>query len=116
MDLDGTLIREDAQGRIIALPGARETMRRWRQMGHRIVIHTCRISLARDADRLDEELQLVTALLADLDIEYDEIFVGDKMVADAYVDDRAVSFAGDWGETHQAVLSLLERRSPRRQN
>lgn len=111
IDLDGTLIRE-AGGKILPLPGAVDAMRQLRSQGHRIVIHSCRTGLAGEC--LDLEVQQITAILNEFGIEYDEIFIGEKLVADAYIDDRAVPFRGDWEDAKAGLAELLQTRSGRR--
>ena len=44
-------------------------------------------------------------LLEDSGMYYDEIFPGEKLVADYYIDDRAVPFQGNWSEVLSQVLA-----------
>jgi hypothetical protein len=96
VDLDGTLIRENEYGELTPVPGAAEAMNRLHDKGYRIVIYTSRIGLAIHAGRLEEEIEFVRSVLKQFRIGYDEIFLGEKLIADAYIDDRAIPFRGDW--------------------
>lgn len=107
VDFDGTLVGESPDGELFPIAGAREALTELRRQGHRIVIHTCRTTLANDDGMLTQEVDLIEQTLADFAIPFDEIYVGDKLIADAYVDDRAVPFRGRWDETSTAVLDHL---------
>ncbi len=108
VDFDHTLIAENAFGEVTPMPGAREAMEKLRADGHRIIIHTCRIGIAADRGFLRQEVRFIEDVLDDFQIPYDEIWLGPKMVADYYVDDRAVSFEGDW---NNVLDSIASRRS-----
>jgi hypothetical protein len=38
---------------------------------------------------------------------FDEIHLGEKMVADVYIDDRGVAFDGNWTNAVNAALRIL---------
>lgn len=94
--------------------GAREAMLELRRLGHRLLIHTCRTTVASEIGDLAEEIRWIEGTLVSFGIPFDEIYAGDKLIADAYVDDRAVAFRGDWGDTLDALGSHLEARRRRR--
>jgi len=111
IDFDGTLIRSDSEGRIEIVPGAREATKEFRKLGYRIVIFTCRTGIARRMGRLTEEVRMICQILEDHDIEYDEIFTGEKPVADVYIDDRAVAFRNDWEQSKKEAIRILSSRN-----
>ena len=108
VDLDGTLAEydgwkgEDHFGSV--RPGAVEAMQRLKSQGHKIIIFTTRGDKAK-----------VAAWLEKNDIPYDHInenpnqpkSSSGKVIADVYVDDRAVDARGDWA-SH--VLPEVESR------
>lgn len=107
VDFDDTLVSfSDEQG-FYPLPGAAEAMHDLRERGHKIIVYSCRFAIANKKGRLREETRFVTQLLTDFGIEFDELHIEDKPVADFYIDDRAVTFSGDW----QEVKSIICRRS-----
>ena len=103
VDFDGTLVDESNDGSFLVLPGARETMEHFREAGYRIVIHTCRIGIAMEEGRLKQETAIIKQTLEHFAIPYDEIYMAPKMVADLYIDDRAIAFAGNWKTVEKLV-------------
>lgn len=79
-------------------PGAVEAMRRLKAAGFRIVIFTSRLSehwLDAAGYRADDQLDLIEGQLRRHGIPYDEI-TADKLPCEAYIDDRAIRYDGDW--------------------
>lgn len=103
IDFDGTLVDEDDQGFYHLIPGSREALLDMRARGYRIVIHTCRTGIASSEGRLGQELAVIRQTLDHFSVPYDEIFVGEKMVADFYIDDRAIAFDGNWVTTLETL-------------
>jgi hypothetical protein len=99
VDFDNTLIERDENGSLQPLSGAADAMRRLRAKGCRIVIYSCRTGLAAARRSLAAEVSLIENTLAEHNIVFDDIFIGEKMVADFYIDDRSIPFRGDWRET-----------------
>jgi histidinol phosphatase-like enzyme len=110
VDFDHTLFTETPSGEAVPLPHAREAMVELKRQGHHLVIHTCRTTVAREDGNLADELQWIAATLNEHGIPFDEIYAGDKLIADAYVDDRAVGFRGDWNATLSELGQRLRRR------
>lgn len=106
VDFDGTLFRPDENGELMPVHGAVQALVALKAENYKIVIHTCRTGLADAAGSLDDEVTLISGLLDEHGMPFDEIHLGEKLVADAYVDDRAVAFDGNWSN----ALSELKRR------
>jgi DNA-directed RNA polymerase beta subunit len=108
VDLDGTLAKMydkfDPKKIEDPRPGARKTMLEWQRKGYRIIINTV---------RGDDEL--TRKWLFDHDIPYDYINenpdqpedASDKVLADVYVDDRAIDAKPAWKNVREAVRSVL---------
>lgn len=109
VDFDGTLVDYDETGAAFPVPGAREAMEALRSQGAYLVIHTCRTTIARQKRRLDQELNFIAETLDAFGIPFDEIYPGDKMVADVYIDDRAISYSGTWVGSVKDTFSYLAR-------
>lgn len=99
VDFDNTLIYRDENGEYVAAPGAAEAMQALRKKGCRIIIHSCRTGIAHKHGSLTEELTFIETTLNRFGIDFDEIYAGQKMIADFYIDDRAITYRGDWEET-----------------
>jgi histidinol phosphatase-like enzyme len=107
VDFDGTLFHTDVDGELVLVQGARDGLEALRARGYRIVIHTCRTGLAAQDGELAQEVGFIEANLREHRLPYDEIYLGEKMVADVYIDDRAVAFTGDWTAAVNGTKKVL---------
>ena len=120
VDLDGTICehRYPAFGEPIA--GAKEALLRLKAAGFWIVIHTVRTSSAwQAAEAYAPEVnspEAVSAFLQHHEIPYDEIWMHDKPMAVAYIDDCGWRLTGNRSESnwHEIADALLpwEARPP----
>lgn len=111
VDFDSTLVKwSGLMDDKVLTDGAHEFMWMLRREGWHIVIFTSRLSVAwarsvvaqgdvSDGARIAafcvQQEQFVRKTLRTLDIPFDKI-TGDKVPAMFYVDDKAISFKGDW--------------------
>ncbi len=105
VDFDGTLVMQDSNGDFYPTIGAKEALDSLVAQGFHIIIHTCRTGIAWREGYLSEELELIKNTLDRFSIPFHEIFAGDKVIADTYIDDRSVPYRGDW----EAVISEFNR-------
>lgn len=91
VDFDHTLVDYDK-----ALPGAKEAINTLREQGHKIIIWSC------------NNKSWIERVLRNNDIRYDWIAESDggKIIADVYIDDRAIRFNGNWDDTLKEVSAL----------
>lgn len=108
VDFDGTLFFNSSEDELSLVPGAREFMLALDAANHEIVIHTCRLTEAQGPDEKIRVIDFLETALRTHDIPYSSIYTGDKLIADAYVDDRAVEFKGNWESVAERVNELLE--------
>jgi hypothetical protein len=119
VDLDGTICEHcfPAFGEPVA--GAREALHRLKQAGYWIIIHTVRTSsFYRLTGMYEPEINspdAVSAYLQQHDIPFDEIWMHDKPVAMAYIDDRSFRLVGNqkrsnWQEIADALLPDTRKR------
>lgn len=106
IDFDGVLVRDGAW-----IPGAPEAIRQLWALDVLVIIHSCR---ANDP----AGVQLIERTLADLGTppcgprggRRLHIHTGPgKPHADAYIDDKAFRFTGDWPTTMLEVAPLIRR-------
>lgn len=119
VDLDGTICehRFPAFGQPIA--GAREALQRLKQAGYWIIIHSVRTSSYYQTNgtyRAEvNSPEAVEAFLDKHDIPFDEIWMHDKALAMAYIDDRGLRMVGDsrksnWQDIADALLPGSRKR------
>ena len=106
IDFDGTLVTQNSDGEFYPISGAKEALEILAAQGCQIIIHTCRTGIAWRDGYLNEEIELIKNTLNRFSIPFHEIFAGDKLIADRYIDDRSVPYKGDWEE----VLSELAQQ------
>lgn len=96
IDMDGVICTEEkTYSRSLAkpIPGAREGIKKLRELGHQVVIYTAR-SWA--------ELEMTKHWLDANDITVDGIHMG-KPIADKIIDDRAINFT-NWSDTMDSLI------------
>lgn len=115
-DLDGTICEHRFPAFGAPIAGAREALQRLRQAGYWIIIHTVRTSSYYQTHGLyDPEVnspEAISAYLQQHRIPFDEIWMHDKPVAVAYIDDRGLRMVGNrnqsnWPDIADALLSEL---------
>lgn len=102
VDFDYTLVRGDQP-----IEGAKEALRKLKDMGYVIIIHSC------------NNKGWIERVMHDNELPYDYIYDSNndrgKPIANWYIDDRAIGFRGDWnavleeinGEGAKAKATLL---------
>ena len=114
IDLDGTIHKysqgyKDGSIYDDSFAGAKEVINWLRKKGYEIVIFTTRAS-EQNADELGgdhkDQIRKVGEWLKDKGIYFDRI-TGEKLAADFYIDDKAISiYNGDW----KSVLKVIKKR------
>lgn len=99
VNLDGTICEQRFPGFGPPIAGVRRALRRLKEAGYWIVIHSTRtgshykaLGIYKDEVNSPEAIESYLKLN---DIPYDEVFVVDKIPAVAYIDDRAMRLTGD---------------------
>lgn len=101
IDFDHTIAKNEdiISGERFAKPyvGAQEALSKLKELGYSIIIHSC------------NRKGWIEEWMAHWNIPYDLIWdEKGKPVCEAYLDDRAVPFRGDWAETLKETLELVE--------
>lgn len=116
VDLDGTILSyESGYGESNTfgepLPGAREALNELQQLGWRVSIYTARFQDLDEAETQELKDMLADYLVA-AEVPFDDIWVGRKPQADAFVDDKALRFEGDWATiVEQLTVEPAEKRA-----
>ena len=109
VDFDGTLSEydgwqcSDVCG--LPIPGAVETIREWHDIGHTIIIFTCRADTSIVADWCCKNGVPYDAINEDPDAIPGG--TSGKPLADVYIDDKAVRFDGCWEEVKDKVNRII---------
>lgn len=108
VDVDNTLINEKTGE---PEPGAIEAMMTLLEGGHRVTLFTARFHNAPDEHK-NAIFHHLQQQLSHLGIPYSDIWLGShKPAADAFIDDHAVPYRGNWGQTlSQLQLTLNQHR------
>jgi hypothetical protein len=113
VDLDGTICEHRYPDFGEPVAGAKEALQRFREAGYWIIVHSVRTSsVYRDSDAYDPSVnspEAVSNFLESHDIPFDEIWMHDKALAVAYIDDRGVRAVGNrhrsnWREIADSLI------------
>lgn len=109
VDLDGTVLeapdpasyetlsRDDQPALGAPLPGAAEALRELAALGWRVSVYTARFGDEElDPETIERWAEEIAAHLDAHQVPFSDIWVGRKPRADAFIDDKAVAFDGDW--------------------
>src|ERR1017187_5307235 len=119
IDFDGTIVDHEYPHIGALKPGAKEALEALRHYGFWIIISSCRTSgmypevFSHTPGQPVAERQCVLDMIKFLDdngIPYDQIDDGSvgKVMADFYVDDKAVRFNDNWRFITQFILAHLK--------
>ncbi len=103
IDFDGTICGFDFPDCGPPEPGVREALLELHDLGFEIVIHSCSTGImwkeVEDKDHRLHHWKRIVNYMTQYDLYYDGILIGDnydKPFADFYIDDRGVSYKGNW--------------------
>lgn len=109
VNFNGTLVDENEFGYLVAIPGAKEAMHKLKSLNFKIVVYSRMIC---SDDLKGQEANKIISTLKALGIPYDEVYVGDRLSADFYIDDRAISFKGNWSQTLEELeLAVITKEN-----
>lgn len=124
VDLDETLVSEGAtpeemadpaagamgQPPMMPIEGAVEAMNQLASEGHRLTIWTARFAPMPESER-NRIKEQIESELASFGFPPMEVWTGTtKPDGDVYIDDKAVTFDGDWGLAIAQTQMMLEER------
>lgn len=101
IDYDHVLVNGEGEW----IEGAVAAIRRFRNMGYTVVIHSCRAAWDGGVDVIERKLR-------DTGVKIDKTLVihrtGAKPNAALYIDNRALHFQGDWNATIREARERLK--------
>jgi hypothetical protein len=119
IDFDGVLHRysegwKDGQIYDEPVEGSREALQAMKDLGWKIYIFSTRSNKLYHKDQEKAQDQAMKTWLEHHGIPYDRIWNFGKPMADVYIDDRALTFRGDWKATlHEAQNFSPWNRPPK---
>lgn len=105
IDFDGTICEFAFPDVGPPMPGVKEALEEIKAMGLRIIIHSARTSSEWGRDQAPH-VRKIEDFMAAHELPYDEIWEGDKPIAIAYIDDRAIEYRGNWNKAVERVKEL----------
>lgn len=113
IDLDGCIssYKEGWQGENVfgdIIPGCKEKIHLLKSKGHKIIIYTSRLATKELEKYLTDNGIWFDALNENPWHEYKQPGDKRKVIADIYIDDRAITFKGNWDE----IPKLVENFKP----
>lgn len=108
VDIDGTLVHykewqgDDHFGKLV--PGAVEAMRELREKGWFIIIYTTRSNKKAVKKFLDKN-KIVYDCINENPFQPNNA-IGGKPLADVYIDDRAITFDGNWWSAVDKIVNF----------
>ncbi len=113
IDLDGCIasynngwMGENVFGELI--PNCKENIRNLKSMGYKIIIYTSRLATKELEKHLTDNGIYFDAINDNPWHEYKQPGDKRKVIADIYIDDRAITFRGNWDE----IPKLVEKFKP----
>lgn len=109
IDIDGTICRysvwrgESHFGEV--LPGAKEAILQLHNEGWYVIIYSTRSNKDEIKQFLEKEEIYFDSINQNPFQPYNAI--GGKPIADVYLDDRAVTFKGNWHEAYKEVMNFI---------
>lgn len=98
------------------VPGAKEAMQQLKQQGHYLLIFSTRTNTIFRKKGEPDQQKAMEEWLTQHEIPFDKIWTFGKPMADIYIDDRALSFQGNWTQTLQEVNTFQVWNKPADEN
>jgi len=111
IDFDGVIVSTNNFPKIGKIKeGAKEALKRLKDDGWTIIIYSARINSVND---IEKQIVEIKDCLIKNNILYDYISIGEKPIANIYIDDRAIRFK-DWKSTLEMVDKIEKKANVQR--
>lgn len=107
VDFDDTIYDWSTRG---VIPGAKEGLKKLKEMGFVINIHSCRTSCEFKRYPIDrnQEVYFMEAFLNENDIPFDRVLNVDKPMANYYLDDKGREINNNWESVVSNIISDIK--------
>lgn len=119
VDLDGTILEPPPDNQYASetgehvfgqpIEGAKEALQEMIDNGAVVSIYTARQYFADGEDKENELIEAVSKVLGDNKIPFTDVYVGKKPPAHHFIDDKGISFNGDWNVVLDAIRDQLQK-------
>ena len=89
------------------IDGARETLNALKKAGYHITIHSRRTSSYYKNFLISNQFQWIADYMEYYKLDYDDIWIPDKPMAVAYIDNKAVKFYNNWEEINEQIINKV---------
>ena len=96
IDFDGTICEHKFPDIGEPTPDVREALETLKKAGYRIIIHTCRTASYWEGIIPGNQPKLIEGFMKYHKLPYDTIWMPDKPIGVAYIDDKAIRFDNNW--------------------
>lgn len=96
IDFDGTICEHKFPDIGEPTPDVREALETLKKAGYRIIIHTCRTASYWKGIIPGNQPKLIEGFMKYHKLPYDTIWMPDKPIGVAYIDDKAIRFDNNW--------------------
>jgi hypothetical protein len=105
VDFDGVICENKFPDDGEPLEDVREALNTLKKAGYHITIHTRRTSSFFKKLLVHNQFQWIEDYMEYYKLHFDDIWMPDKPVADAYIDNKAIKFDNNWGEITEEIIT-----------
>ena len=98
VDFDGTIADDVFPDIGNPKEGVIEALNKLKEAGFEITIHSCRTGSYLKETLPDDQYETIKKFMDYYKIPFDQIWVPDKPIASAYIDDKAIRYENNWDE------------------
>ncbi|ODS31422.1 MAG: hypothetical protein SCARUB_03468 [Candidatus Scalindua rubra] len=109
VDFDGVICENKFPDVGEPTEGVQEALNTLKKAGFRIIIHSCRTSFSFKDLLMGNQLDRIKDYMKHYKLHFDDIWVPDKPVGIAYIDDKAMKFKDNWGEITENLLIKAQK-------
>jgi len=106
VDFDGTIADDVFPEMGDPRPGVIEALNKLKKEGFEIIIHSCRTGSYFKDLLFDDQFEMIKEYMGYYKMPFDSIWVPDKPIASAYIDDKAVKYKDNWDEITDKLIKM----------
>jgi len=82
-----------------------EALETLQKAGYRIIIHSCRTSFKFKNLLIGDQFDRIKEYMKYYKLPFDDVWVPDKPIEVAYINDKAMNFNNNWGDITEKLIS-----------